>query len=66
MPTFSLSKGAGHLSHNNREISKQTRKNTWDPQLSQYNIVYVDRPLNEVYDELFGDALDCYSLRYEA
>lgn len=63
MPTFSLSKGAGHLSHNNREISKQTRKNTWDPQLSQYNIVYVDRPLNKVYDELFGDALDRYNAK---
>lgn len=60
MPTISISKGRGYAGHNNRSIDRVNSR-SWDPSLSDRNIVYRDEPIREVYAELFGEALTEYN-----
>lgn len=60
MPTVSIAKGRGYLSHNDRTI-KQVNSRSWNPELSNQNIVYVNEPIQNVYHELFDSALDKYN-----
>ena len=62
MPTASIAKGHGYLSHNNRTI-KQVNSRSWKPELSSQNIVYVNEPIQNVYHELFDSALDKYNAK---
>ena len=62
MPTASIAKGRGYLSHNNRTI-KQVNSRSWKPELSSQNIVYVNEPIQNVYHELFDSALDKYNAK---
>lgn len=62
MPTASIAKGRGYLSHNDRTI-KQVNSRSWNPELSNQNIVYVNEPIQNVYHELFDSALDKYNAK---
>ena len=62
MPTASIAKGRGYLNHNDRTI-KQVNSRSWNPDLSSQNIVYVNKPIQNVYHELFGPALDKYNAK---
>lgn len=62
MPTVSIAKGRGYLSHNDRTI-KQANSRSWNPELSNQNIVYVNEPIQNVYHELFDSALDKYNAK---
>lgn len=62
MPTTSIAKGRGYLNHNDRTI-KQVNSRSWNPDLSSQNIVYVNEPIQNVYHELFGPALDKYNAK---
>ena len=62
MPTASIAKGRGYLNHNDRTI-KQVNSRSWNPDLSSQNIVYVNEPIQNVYHELFGPALDKYNAK---
>lgn len=62
MPTASIAKGRGYLSHNNRTI-KQVNSRSWKPELSSQNIVYVNETIQNVYHELFDSALDKYNAK---
>ena len=62
MPTVSIAKGRGYLSHNDRTI-KQVNSRSWNPDLSSQNIVYVNEPIQNVYHELFDSALDKYNAK---
>lgn len=62
MPTVSIAKGRGYLSHNDRTI-KQVNSRSWNPELSNQNIVYVNEPIQNVYHELFDSALDKYNAK---
>jgi hypothetical protein len=62
MPTASIAKGRGYLNHNDRTI-KQVNSRSWNPELSNQNIVYVNEPIQNVYHELFGPALEKYNAK---
>lgn len=62
MPTVSIAKGRGYLNHNDRTI-KQVNSRSWKPELSNQNIVYVNEPIQNVYHELFGPALEKYNAK---
>lgn len=62
MPTVSIAKGRGYLSHNDRTI-KQVNSRSWNPELSNQNIVYVNEPIQNVYHELFDSTLDKYNAK---
>lgn len=62
MPTVSIAKGRGYLSHNDRTI-KQVNSRSWNPELSNQNIVYVNEPIQNVYHELFDSALYKYNAK---
>ena len=62
MPTASIVKGRGYLNHNDRTI-KQVNSRSWKPELSNQNIVYVNKPIQNVYHELFDSALDKYNAK---
>lgn len=62
MPTASIVKGRGYLNHNDRTI-KQVNSRSWKPELSNQNIVYVNEPIQNVYHELFGPALEKYNAK---
>ena len=62
MPTASINKGRGYLNHNDRTI-KQVNSRSWKPELSNQNIVYVNEPIQNVYHELFGPALEKYNAK---
>lgn len=62
MPTVSIAKGRGYLSHNDRTI-KQVNSRSWKPELSNQNIVYINEPIQNVYHELFDSALDKYNAK---
>lgn len=62
MPTASIAKGRGYLNHNDRTI-KQVNSRSWNPELSNQNIVYVNEPIQNVYHELFDPALDKYNAK---
>lgn len=64
MPTVSIVKGKGYLSHNDRTLeSRDAKLRSWDPELTDRNVVYVNRDIREVYHELFDDALNDYNAR---
>ena len=60
MPTASIVKGRGYLNHNDRTI-KQVNSRSWKAELSSQNIVYVNKPIQNVYHELFDPALENYN-----
>ena len=62
MPTASIAKGRGYLNHNDRTI-KQVNSRSWNPELSNQNIIYVNEPIQNVYHELFDPALDKYNAK---
>lgn len=62
MPTASIAKGRGYLNHNDRTI-KQVNSRSWNPELSNQNIVYVNESIQNVYHELFGPALEKYNAK---
>lgn len=61
MPSLSIRKGRGSLSHNDRTIVNRTDDKSWDAELSHLNIKYVNEPLKEVYKKLFDGALEKYN-----
>ena len=62
MPTVSIVKGGGSLSHNNRTIkNRDVESRSWSPELVKTNRVWVDVPIRAKYDELFGDSLKKYN-----
>ena len=62
MPTASIAKGRGYLNHNDRTI-KQVNSRSWQPELSNQNIVYINEPIQNVYHELFDSALEKYNAK---
>lgn len=64
MPTVSIAKGKGHARHNDRtikNISKESR--SWNPELSNRNIIYVNEPIRDAYDRFFGESLAKYNAK---
>lgn len=61
MPTISIHKGKGSLTHNNRTIKNRSAEKSWNAELSKNNIVYVDNDLLKVYDNLFGESQKNYN-----
>lgn len=62
MPTISIHKGKGSLSHNDRTIRNVSSANrSWTPELSNQNIVYVNKKIEDVYSELFDKATAHYN-----
>ena len=55
--TISAMRGPGSLKHNRRAF---TAENV-DAERTQYNVVYKDEPIKQVYHELFDDALERYN-----
>lgn len=55
--TISHCQGKGSIPHNNREF---TFKNV-DPERTSDNIIYIQQPLDEAYEECFGEALARYN-----
>lgn len=56
MPTISIRKGKGSLTHNDRSIKNRSQEKSWNPKLSNQNIIYVNRKLEDVYSELFDQS----------
>ena len=62
MPTVSISKGKGYARHNDRSLDpKDPEKRSWDPNLSDQNIVYKNESIRDAYDRIFGHALKEYN-----
>ena len=57
--TISLCQGKGSIGHNNRVFHT---KNT-NPALTPNNIVFVQQPIKEAYEQLFGEAVERYNTR---
>jgi len=57
--TISFVKGKGSLRHNNREFIA----NNIDEARVPWNIVYIQKPLQEAYDEIFGTAVSDYNAK---
>ena len=57
--TISLCQGKGSIGHNNRVFHT---KNT-NPELTSNNIVFVQQPIKEAYEQLFGEAVKRYNAR---
>ena len=57
--TISFVKGKGSVNHNNRDF---TAKNV-DASRSSMNITYVKTPIDQAYDQIFGDALREYNAK---
>ena len=55
--SLSIGKGKGSLSHNNREFQPKNA----DPSRKELNITYKKQPLDEAYQECFGEALERYN-----
>lgn len=57
--TISFVKGKGSLSHNNRDfVADNVDKDRMD-----WNIYYIQQPLKEAYDQLFGQAIEEYNAK---
>lgn len=64
MPTISICKGKGSLRHNERSIkNKSEESRSWNPLLGDRNIIYVNDPINKIYDDLFGKSLEKYNAK---
>lgn len=57
--TISFVKGKGSLRHNNREFIANNIDETRVP----WNTVYIQKPLQEVYEEIFGNAVSEYNAK---
>ena len=57
--TISFVKGKGSINHNNREF---TAKNV-DASRTSMNVVYVQIPIEEAYEEIFGQAVEEYNAK---
>lgn len=57
--TISFVKGKGSINHNNREF---TAKNV-DASRTSMNVVYVQIPIEEAYEEIFGQAVKEYNVK---
>lgn len=57
--TISFVKGKGSINHNNREF---TAKNV-DASRTSMNVVYVQIPIEEAYEKIFGQAVDEYNAK---
>ncbi len=61
--TLSFNKGKAHVRHNNRTAKENNQ--SWSDDLTDQNIVLVDetadKPLRQVYSDLFGEALEKYN-----
>ena len=62
MPTVSIAKGKGYTRHNDRSLDpKDPEKKSWDPCLSDQNIIYKNESVRDAYDRIFGSALEEYN-----
>lgn len=57
--TISFVKGKGSLRHNNREFIANNIDETRVP----WNTIYIQKPLQEVYEEIFGNAVSEYNAK---
>lgn len=57
--TISFVKGKGSLRHNNREFIA----NNIDEARVPWNIIYIHKPLQEAYEEIFGTAVSEYNAK---
>lgn len=57
--TISFVKGKGSLRHNNREFVS----NNVDPERIPWNVTYVKEDLKEMYDRIFGEAIEEYNAK---
>lgn len=62
MPTASIAKGRGYLNHNDRSIDRVSEK-SWNPELSQKNVICRNIPIQDAYNQIFGKALSEYNQR---
>lgn len=64
MPTISIHKGKGSLTHNDRTIRNvSSASRSWNPELSNQNIVYVNKKIEDVYSELFDKSTANYNFK---
>lgn len=65
MGRISMPQGKGSQMHNRREYAKYGRPlpDNIDASRTAENVVIVDRDLHELYDELFGDAVEQYNAK---
>lgn len=56
---ISFGQGKGSLTHNNRTFIA----NNVDKNRIANNIIFISKPIGEVYEELFGDAVERYNAR---
>lgn len=57
--TISFVKGKGSISHNNREfVADNVDWNRMD-----WNVYYIQQPLREAYDQIFGQAIEEYNAK---
>lgn len=61
MPTVTIAKGRGYARHNDRTLSSRSKEKSWDLNLSNRNIVYVNDKLEDVYETYFGWSLEQYN-----
>ena len=53
MPTVSIAKGKGYTRHNDRSLDpKDPEKKSWDPCLSDQNIIYKNESVRDAYDRI--------------
>lgn len=57
MPSVSIAKGGGSLTHNNRDFIAENV----DQERTKDNITYKKEPLKEAYERLFGEAIEKYN-----
>ena len=57
--TISFVKGKGSINHNNRDFIASNV----DASRSSMNITYVKTPIDQAYDQIFGDALREYNAK---
>lgn len=57
MATISIVKGKGNLKHNNRTQKIKSSHKSYDDNLFHKNIIIIDRNIEEMYNELFSEAL---------
>ena len=62
MPTASISKGKGYARHNDRSIdNKSIEERSWDSELSDKNIIYINKSLKDEYEKVFCKSLKKYN-----
>ena len=57
--TISFVKGKGSISHNNRKFIA----NNVDRERIPWDIIYIQQPIEEAYDEIFGSAIEEYNAK---